>query len=77
MNPINRYNLKRMALFKPGTSLFVTTTLFVLITLIRVLSVEKSDNTPNPTTEEILETIKLIDSNDFKVRESATKNYGT
>ena len=73
MNPINRYNSKRMALFKPGTSLFVTTTLFVLITLIRVLSVEKSDNTSNPITEEILETIQLIDSNDFKVRESATK----
>ena len=62
-----------MVLLQPKNSLSLATVLFVAFTLIKVLAEESDNKTPDSQKREILETIKQIGSDNFKIRESATQ----
>ena len=58
---------------QPKNSLSLATVLLVAFTLIKVLAEEFDIKTPESQKREILETIKQIGSDNFKIRESATQ----
>ena len=60
-------------LLQPKKSLSITTALLVAFTFIKVLAEESDNKTSESQKEEILETIKQIGSDNFKIRESATQ----
>ena len=62
-----------MVLLQPKKSLSITTALLVAFTFIKVLAEESDNKTSESQKEEILETIKQIGSDNFKIRESATQ----
>ncbi|MBA4715736.1 MAG: tetratricopeptide repeat protein [Verrucomicrobiales bacterium] len=62
-----------MALLQPKKSLSITTALLVAFTFIKVSAEESDNETPESQKKEILETIKKIGSDNFKIRESATQ----
>ena len=62
-----------MVLLQPKNSLSLATVLLVAFTLIKVLAEEFDIKTPESQKREILETIKQIGSDNFKIRESATQ----
>ena len=62
-----------MVLLQPKKSLSITTALLVAFTFIKLLAEESDNKTSESQKEEILETIKQIGSDNFKIRESATQ----
>ena len=62
-----------MVLLQPKNSLSLATVLLVAFTLIKVLAEESDNKAPDSQKREILETIKQIGSDNFKIRESATQ----
>ena len=62
-----------MVLLQPKKSLSITTALLVAFTFIKVSAEESDNETPESQKKEILETIKKIGSDNFKIRESATQ----
>ena len=58
-----------MALLQPKKSLSITTALLVAFTFIKVSAEESDNETPESPKKEILETIKKIGSDNFKIRE--------